>query len=282
MNLKALFRFLILSFIVDEVAMKRIKFVVLAILMMVAVLNAHAESDPSKWPLVREAFFAQRAMEDAPFITFVAPRRAESGAQVPLEITIDQTQADKNVIKTLYLLVDSNPIPMTATYHLTENLGKFKLATRIRMEMDSYIRAVGETADGKLYLASVEIRAAGGCGGMVENDEAQIRASAGKIKMNVESPARFGEPNSATFIIKHPMRTGLQRDLVSQGYVPAFFIQKAAFTYNNEPVMNVDFGVGTSEDPYLRFDFIPKKAGILAVKAEDNEGQSFTHQTEVK
>ena len=243
---------------------------------------AHAESDPKKWPLVREAFFAQRPMEDAPFITFVAPRRAESGAQVPLEISIDQTQADANAIKTLYLLVDSNPIPMTATYHLTDKLGKFKLATRIRMEMDSYIRAVGETADGKLYLASVEIRAAGGCGGTVDNDEAQIRQTAGKIKLNVESPAKLGEPNMTTFIIKHPMRTGLQRDLVSQGFVPAFYIQKAAFTYNNEPVMNVDFGVGTSEDPYLRFNFIPKAPGVLEVKAEDNEGKTFMHQTTVK
>lgn len=243
---------------------------------------AHAESDPKKWPLVREAFFAQRPMADAPFISFVAPRRAESGAQVPLEISIDQTQADANAIKTLYILVDSNPIPLTATFHLTDELGKFKLATRIRMEMDSYIRAVGETADGKLYLASVEIRAAGGCGGTVDGDENAIRAAAGKIKMNVETPAKFGESNAATFIIRHPMRTGLQRDLVSQGFVPAFYIQKAAFTYNNETVMNVDFGVGTSEDPYLRFNFIPKAPGVLSVKAIDNEGKEFSHQTEVR
>ena len=78
------------------------------------------------------------------------------------------------------------------------------------------------------------------------------------------------------------MRTGLQRDLVSQGFVPAFYIKNAAFTYNNEPVMNVDFGVGTSEDPYLRFNFIPKAPGVLEVKAEDNEGKTFVHQTEVK
>ena len=143
---------------------------------------SRAESDPSKWPLVKEAFFAQRPMADAPFITFVAPRRAESGAQVPLEISIDQTQADANAIKTLYILVDSNPIPLAATYHLTDKLGKFKLSTRIRMEMDSYIRAVGETADGKLFLGSVEIRAAGGCGGTVDGDENAIRAAAGKIK----------------------------------------------------------------------------------------------------
>ena len=58
--------------------------------------------------------------------------------------------------------------------------------------------------------------------------------------------------------------------------------QKAAFTYNNDPVMNVDFGVGTSEDPYLRFNFIPSVPGVLAVKAVDNDGKEFNHQTEVK
>ena len=87
--------------------MKNFKFIVLALAVVGINSTAYAESDPSKWPLVKEAFFAQRQMADAPFITFVAPRRAESGAQVPLEIAIDQTQADANAIKTLYVLVDS-------------------------------------------------------------------------------------------------------------------------------------------------------------------------------
>jgi sulfur-oxidizing protein SoxY len=40
--------------------------------------------------------------------------------------------------------------------------------------------------------------------------------------------------------------------------------------------------VGTSEDPYLRFNFIPKGPGALEVKAEDNEGKTFMHQTTVQ
>lgn len=258
------------------------RFILSVCMLLVYSGGVLAESDPTKWPLVKEAFFANRPMEDAPFIKLTAPRRAESGAQVPFEISVDQTQADANAIKTIYVLVDSNPIPMTATYHLTELLGKFNLATRIRMETDSYVRVVGETADGKLYLASKEIRAAGGCGGTVDANDAETRATAGKIKMNVESPVTLGAATPATFIIKHPMRTGLQRDLVSQGYVPAFYIQKAAFTYNGKPVMDVDFGVGTSEDPYLRFNFIPSAAGALEVKATDNEGKAFSHQVDIK
>ena len=78
--------------------------------------------------------------------------------------------------------------------------------------------------------------------------------------------------------------TWIPDDFSSEGLLnlPAFYIQKAAFTYNNEPVMNVDFGVGTSEDPYLRFNFVPSAPGVLSVKAVDNDGKEFNHQTEVK
>lgn len=238
-----------------------------------------AEASDKLWPVVKEAFFANRNIEDASFIKISGPKRAESGAQVPITLDVDQTSGP--VIKNVYVIVDANPIQLAATYHLTEFLGNLQLATRIRMETDSYVRAIGETADGKLYMSATTIRAAGGCGGMVENDEAAIRATAGKIKMNVESPVKFGSATPATFIIKHPMRTGLQRDLVSQGFVPAFFINKASFSYNGKPVMDVDFGVGTSEDPYLRFNFIPKETGTFEVKATDNEGKAFEHKLEV-
>lgn len=258
-----------------------LRLVLAAVGMLVFSNGALAEASDKLWPVVKEAFFANRPIVDADFIKITGPRRAESGAQVPVTLTVDQTGA-KSPIKNVYIIVDANPIQLAATYHLTDQLGNLQLSTRIRMETDSYVRAIGETADGKLYMSSVTIRAAGGCGGTVDGDDAAVKAAAGKIKLNVESPVTLGAVTPATFIIKHPMRTGLQRDLVSQGFVPAFYIQKAAFTYNQQPLFSVDFGVGTSEDPYLRFDFTPKQAGTLEVKAEDNEGAFFNHHIEVK
>jgi sulfur-oxidizing protein SoxY len=244
--------------------------------------SAFAEADPKLWPVVKEAFFAKRDIQEVEFMKIEAPRRAESGAQVPVTFSLDKAAANGVDIKKIYVLVDANPIQLAATYHLTEMLGNFQLATRIRMETDSFVRLVGESADGKLYMAKREIRAAGGCGGTVENDESAVRAAAGKIKLNVESPVAFGSPTSATFNIRHVMRTGLQRDLVSQGYVPAFYINKTAFTYNGKPVMTVDVGVGTSEDPYFKFNFIPEAPGKLEVIATDNEDKIFKHEVEVK
>jgi len=244
--------------------------------------SVFAEADPKLWPVVKEAFFAKRDIQEVEFMKIEAPRRAESGAQVPVTFSLDKAAANGVDIKKIYVLVDANPIQLAATYHLTEMLGNFQLATRIRMETDSFVRLVGESADGKLYMAKREIRAAGGCGGTVENDESAVRAAAGKIKLNVESPVAFGNPTSATFNIRHVMRTGLQRDLVSQGYVPAFYINKTAFTYNGKPVMTVDVGVGTSEDPYFKFNFIPEAPGKLEVIATDNEDKIFKHEIDVK
>lgn len=251
-------------------------------ILLASSLPVFAESDPKLWPVMKEAFFAKREMTEANFIKIDAPRRAESGAQVPVTYSIDNAAANGVVIKKLYAFVDANPIPLTATYHLTEALGNFQLSTRIRFETDAFVRLVGETADGKLYLASREIRAAGGCGGTVDADEAAIRASAGKIKFKVDDPVKIGGATSTTFNIKHPMRTGLQRELVSQGFIPAFYINKAAFIYNGKPVMTIDVGVGTAEDPYFKFNFVPDAPGKLEVVATDNEGKIFTEAVEVK
>ena len=243
--------------------------------------TARAEADPKLWPVVKESFFAGKTIAPGPFIKLEGPRRAESGAQVPITLTVDQPSNPADAIQKVFLIVDANPIQLAATYHFTPRNGKAQIGTRIRMETDSFLHAVGETADGRLFMTAIEIRAAGGCGGPVDGDDSAIRAAAGKIKLNVETPVTLGAPNPATFLIKHPMFTGLQRDLVSGGYKPAYYIQKVAFSYNGQPVMHIDFGVAVAEDPYVRFYFLPDQPGKLEVKADDNEGKSYSQSVDV-
>lgn len=242
---------------------------------------AHAEANPEVWPVLKQSFFGNKVIERADFMKLEGPKRAESGAQVPITLTVDKPLNAPDTIKKVYLFVDANPIPLTAVYHFTPLNGKAQIATRVRMEQDSFLHAVGETADGKLFMTDLPIRAAGGCGGAVDGDDKAIRAASGKIKLNIETPVKAGEANPATFLIKHPMFTGLQRDLASGGYKPAFFINKVSFSFNDKPVMQIDFGVGVAEDPYVRFFYTPDASGVLKVIAEDNEGMSFTHSVEV-
>ncbi|OYY48521.1 MAG: quinoprotein dehydrogenase-associated SoxYZ-like carrier, partial [Methylophilales bacterium 28-44-11] len=71
---------------------------------------AQAEADPKLWPVVKEAFFAKRDIQEVEFIKIDAPRRAESGAQVPVTFSYDKAAANGVDIKKIYVLVDANPI----------------------------------------------------------------------------------------------------------------------------------------------------------------------------
>lgn len=243
--------------------------------------SAFAAASDKFWPIMKESFFAGKTVEEGPFIKLEGPQRAESGAQVPITLSIDKPMTGNDAIKKVYILVDANPIQLAAIYNFTPLNGKAEIDTRIRLETDSYVRAIGETADGRLFMSAVEIRASGGCGGPLEVNMADVRANSGKIKMNLPDTIKAGEINAAVFRIKHPMMTGLQRDLATGGYWPAFFINQVAFTYNGEPLMTADLGVGTSEDPYLRFNFVPEKPGKIEVHASDNEGREFTYEAPV-
>lgn len=243
---------------------------------------AFAAADPKLWPVLKEAYFSKREIQLVDFILIDAPARAESGAQVPITYKINNVAANGVVVKKLYTFVDGNPIPLTATFHLTKALGDFELSTRIRFETDAYVHVVAESEDGQLYWASREIRASGGCGGTENGDDAAIRESVGKIKFKVDEPIKLNSPTTATFNIKHIMRTGLQRDDVTQGYHPAFYIKKVAFNFNHQALLNIDVGVGTSEDPYFKFNFLPESTGKLTVSATDNEGKLFISELEIK
>lgn len=253
--------------------------------------NVFAGADSKLWPALKEAFFEKREMKEVDFIKIDAPTRAESGAQVPITYKVDNFLSNGVVIKKLYVFVDANPIPLAATYHFTDALSdkkkqaQFELSTRIRFETDSYIHLVGESESGQLFFTSREIRASGGCGSTDNGDEAAIRAAVGNIKLRVgelDEPVKLGSPTYVTFNIKHIMRTGLQRDAATQGYYPAFYIKKTTFTYNRKPLFSVDVGVGTAEDPYIKFNFVPDAMGTLAVTAADNEGKIFVSEVEVK
>ena len=99
--------------------------------------------------------------------------------------------------------------------------------------------------------------------------------------MALDGPFRRGEVNKARLLIKHPMYTGLQRDLVTHGFRPAFFIDKIDVTYNGKPVMTADTAIGISEDPSIQFSFVADQPGALQVVIRDNEGGSFRQSLSV-
>lgn len=243
-------------------------------------VSAWAEAQDA-WAVLKEAYFAGKNIESNPeIIKISAPQRAESGAQVPFSFSLDHPMAPDHYVKSVYVLVDVNPVPLVGIFHFTPLSGKAEISTRIRLEADSYIHVIAETNQGKHYMNAIPVRASGGCGGTVDGNEKQVRAQAGQMKLSIDRSRH--EMKRGKLLVKHPMYTGLQRDLVSQGFRPAFFINKAVLKYRGETVMDVDLGIGMSEDPHIQFNFIADKPGVLEVQLQDNEGGTFAKAVEVE
>ncbi|HQR50374.1 MAG TPA: quinoprotein dehydrogenase-associated SoxYZ-like carrier [Methylophilaceae bacterium] len=257
----------------------------LTLLALIAMMwmpsHAWAEAE-DRWEILKDAFFAGKTVENAPeLIRLEAPKRAESGAQVPLSFSIEQPLTAEHYYKNVYILVGVNPVPLSGIFHFTPASGKAEISTRIRLERDSYIHVVAEDNHGKLYMNAVPVRAAGGCGGTVEGDEKAIRAEAGKMKLSVNAPVSLGGINRGKLLIRHPMYTGLQRDLVSQGFRPAFFANKATIKYHGKTVLDADLFIGMSEDPNIQFNFLADTPGEMEVEVHDNEGGVFKNSIQV-
>lgn len=226
------------------------------------------------WPAFRDSMFAGRQVEEnAAFISLSAPQTAENPALVPISFRIARPD-----IKQAWLLVDGNPVPLTATFHFLQAQPEPWVEMRIRLEKHTWVRLVAEAAAGTLHMAAVAIKTpGGGCGGGMEGDETKLRAEAGRMKLQRDLPTVAGKPGHLTYLLKHPMRTGYER--TTQGYYArAWFIHHLEFSQEGVPFLGIDLGIGVSADPWLRLSYLPLAAGGIGVTAQDNEGRDFQQQ----
>ena len=256
--------------------LKRLLFV------LTVLISSHCQAELSEknWPLIKEAFFQQRPILVSNLMQLSAPLGAENAAQVPMTLKVKNQPQD--AIKKLYILIDANPIPLAATYHFPQYFKQLELSTRVRLESDSMIRVIAETAKGQLLMAYTPVNAGGGCAGTVAEDEAIVRASAGKIKFQLNPPYKLHETASATLQVKHPMYTGLQTDAVTKQIKPAFYAKEVDVEFDQTKVMHIEFGVGTAENPHVNFNFdlpenlLSKPVQKINVTVQDNEAKIFS------
>lgn len=241
-----------------------------------AATAAAAEGDES-WPALREMLFDDRPVLDgAGVVALEAPYRAHDAAVVPITVRAEMPQSAERWVKTIFLIIDDNPVPLAATFRLTPRSGSATVATRVRIDSYTNVRAVAETNDGALYMAARYVKASGGCSAPASKDADRAMARLGRMKLKQSTPIRFGEPNEVRLLIGHPNYSGLQMDQLTRHYVPAHFVSDIVVSYAGERVMSIEGAISISEDPSFRFSFVPLEPGEIAVEVRDTDDAVFT------
>ena len=243
-----------------------IKKILILLLFLSVWTIARADANPDLWPYVKQRMFEDRIITEVDFLKIDGPKRASSGAQVPINIKLTKTPNIE--IQKIFLIIDGNPIQHAATYHLTNQTQNLDLSTRIRMETDSFVHVVAEDTNGKLYMNNVAIRASGGCSGYMDSQDPEMTKDLGKILIKSKN-------EYLTTRIKHPNFTGLQKDSINGWYVPEWIVRQVRYDFNGESILVAENGISISQDPYLKFNFSSEQPGTMTILASDTKGQVF-------
>ena len=253
-----------------------------AAILLLPMLSLAADPPPPAqdnpmWLKLRVHLFQDRPISEsgAKLIELSAPARAEDAAVVPVSIKTLTAQTPEHYIKTIYLILDNNPGPVAAVFHMTPESGRADIETRVRVEQYTHLRAVVEMNDGALSMSTVYLKASGGCSVPIGKENSEPAASLGKMKLVVEDHPKLNQSVMVQLMIRHPNLSGLAMNQLTRLYEPPHFVRKVEVAYAGKPVMSADLDFSISENPHFRFYFTPKADGVLTAQVQDSHDLSF-------
>jgi sulfur-oxidizing protein SoxY len=179
-------------------------------------------------------------------------------------------------------VIDRNPSPLGAVFTFTPESGRADIETRVRIEDYTHVRAIAETSDGSLYMATRYVKASGGCSAPAGKDAAAALARLGRIKFFTVGDVRLDQPNLVQLMISHPNTSGLAMDQLTRLYETPRFVRSVQVSYAGKPVMSAELDFTISENPNFRFYFVPSGEGELKAEVVDSNNAAFERAIAVR
>ena len=258
----------------------------LLVAMLFGLASAAAAEPYDPWPGLVQDIFNNRAMKDgAGVIAVEMPARAEDAAIVPVTLRTTLPPGDGRRVLAITLVIDQNPAPMAARFELGPDASVSEISTRVRVNNYTDVHAVAELSDGQLYVTKIYVKASGGCSAPAAKNAEEAKGRLGQMRFR--QFARPGEgPASGTreaqIMVGHPNNSGLQMDQVTQLYIPAFFVNELRVWQDDSLMLAMEGGISISEDPNIRFTYIPNSAKRFRVEAKDTDGHIFRNEWKVE
>jgi sulfur-oxidizing protein SoxY len=252
-------------------------------LLPAAAAQQDAKQDPQhdpqhdSWLGLADGVFKSRPLADGTgLIAIEMPGRAEDAAIVPVTVRATLPPGDMRRVRTFTIVIDENPAPVAATFSIGPNAVVSSISTRVRVNSYTYVHAVAELTDGKLYVVETYVKASGGCSAPAI--KSADKAGVGQMRFRqFAKPADAAASNlrEAQIMIRHPNNSGLQMDQVTRLYLPAYFVHSVKIFQGEELLLAIEGSISISEDPNIRFGYVPNHAKSFRVEAIDTDGRVF-------
>jgi sulfur-oxidizing protein SoxY len=233
---------------------------------------AHGDSSPEWERLAAKLFPGKKIQAGSSVVQLTAPLRAAYGASVPVKVVSKLAQAPSLYVRRVHIVVDKNPSPIAAVLDLTTEMGQADFETRLRVDEYSHVRVVSELSNGELHTDSRYVKTSGGCSAPPNRDALHL---IGKTMFKLPAGVTMNAPTTADVTVVHPNDTGFELNNVTVMFIPPHFVRSLKVSYAGRKIFDADLDFSVSENPTLRFNFVPRGSGELRAEVTDSKDSQF-------
>lgn len=239
-----------------------------------------ALADESAWPAIRDQLFAgQPILTAGGVIALDAPYRTTNDARTVLGATLEAPEGA--MIAGVTLVIDENPMPVSAVVRLEQPQARFRFGTTVRVNGPTPVHVIAEMADGRLFGAETFVKTSGqgACAAPPGTDPEKALATLGDITIGVAADRGDGldladylaGQTEMSVGISHPSHSGLQMDQITLLFIPMRYIDRVEVAVDGAGFASVTGSISLSENPEMTLT-IPAGTRSIGVTMTDTEG----------
>lgn len=244
-----------------------------------AFADSTRKAEATAWSEIRAELYDTREIaETEGIVTLTVPYRAADDRRVPIEASANL--APGQIIKSFSLIIDENPMPVSAVFDFAAPFGTFDASVSMRINGPSTVRAVVETTDGQLFMTAAKIKTSGvgACAAPPINGTEEAFANLGKMDLKTPTdPLKrvSSEAQNVTLEMSHPQHSGMQMDQITLLYILARYIETVDVWADDAKLFTMTGSISVSEDPAISFSLPKEATNELRVRMTDTEEAVF-------
>ncbi|SFK28178.1 quinoprotein dehydrogenase-associated SoxYZ-like carrier [Celeribacter neptunius] len=260
----------------------------LGLAFLLAALPALAGEAGEAWDNIRFQLYGERPMLSGKgVITLEVPYRTDNDART--EVTVRSAAPAGTQIAKLTLVLDENPMPVSAVFALHQPQTRFSFGATLRVNGPTPIHVVAEMRDGRLFMIEdfVKTSGQGACAAPPGTDPDMALVTLGDMLLSVteadpaERLTALGAPQKQLDVdISHPSHSGMQMDQITLLFIPMRYVEDVEIAVDGGDYVDMTGSISLSENPRINLS-IPGRARGVDVTMTDTDGTISTAHTEV-
>lgn len=263
----------------------------LALAMEGAMVSPASAGEHDPWPAIREQLYGARPITPGNgTMSLEAPYRSANDARTVIGATL--IAPDGQSIRAVTLVLDENPMPVSAVFKLSRPMARFAFEATVRVNGPTPVHVVAELTNGQLTSTEgfVKTSGLGACAAPPGSDPKIALATLGDMTIDIGHEPRgpsnlLGEFSrlrnqqaSLNLGISHPSHSGMQMDQITLLFIPMRYVETINIDLDGQSFIEVTGSISLSENPQFRLS-IPAATQVVDVTMTDTNG-TVSHKTQ--